>query len=174
MFCGPWTHRPCPTSYLVRFYEDQLSNPHAGEFWTLYGLVLPRGWRVFGSHTFCTKQQGVPAVNALARIKKIRRGFVYTLHRIPVLVVRRGFCPPLYEHTERVRCRFFKVLRPGLCRQWLAHVRVLLLKQAEWGSVDVADCVAAQLEAWFATVPHRDVRWSDYVPERGRYRVCWW
>ncbi len=170
MFCGILPERSCPPLYRVRFYQDQLYNPHAPEYWTLYGLVLP-DWRVFGSPTWSTKERGVPAANALATIKKDRRRFVYSLHRIPVLV---HWARGTYEHTERVRCRFFKVLRPRLCRQWLAHVRVLLLKQAEWGSVDVADCVLAQLGAWFATVPHREVRWSDYVPERGRYRVCWW
>lgn len=168
MFCGPGADR---TFTGKQFFQDQLYNPHGRHFLDLYRVVFAQTrWVVFGSVPLATKNDGVPVATALVRgpARRVRLLLMpYTYHGIPVL----ASCPrPFYDHTEGVRSRFFKVIRARVCRHWLAHVRVLLSK-AEWGSDDVADCVdcvAKELEAWFATVPHREVRWSDFDPESKR------
>jgi glycosyltransferase involved in cell wall biosynthesis len=86
--------------------------------------------------------------------------------------------PIEYTDTLQVRNRVFKVIRAKVCKNWLEYVRLLIVAaMAEmnlWCDDDVANAVLQQLEAWFATVPHKDVRWSNYLNERDKYRVCWW
>jgi hypothetical protein len=153
-----------------QFFQDQLYNPHGRHFLDLYRVVFAQTrWVVFGSFQLITRQHGVPVATALVRgPARLVGSLPYTYHGIPVLA---SWPRPFYDRTEGVRSRFFKVIRVRVCRHWLAHVRVLLCKIC---SPDVADCVAKELEAWFATVPHREVRWSDFDPERLRkpYKVC--
>ncbi len=101
-------------------------------------------------------------------------------HRIPVLACgyySDGYYTfgdeeePAWVHRIRNRC--FKWIRVIVCRQWLERVR-MEIRRAEWCDDVVAHTVIAQLEAWFAAVPHEDVRWSEYDYLFEVYRVKQW
>jgi hypothetical protein len=184
MFCGPralgtgWQggwHAAQNMSRILRFYEDQCYNPHANEYHAIYLAVIPR-WKVFGS---LTGRGSRPVGCFLARhdcrwwqmprpAGWSQRASAY--HQIHVLAsTPRSW----YEDTLKVRCRFFKVIRLHMCKNWLALVRMVIGK-GHWCDEVVAGIVQKQLEAWFATVPHKDVRWSIYAAESRYYRVAWW
>jgi hypothetical protein len=77
-----------------------------------------------------------------------------------------------FDDTLRARNWWYRQIRVSQCQEWLVLVR-LLVNKTHWGNDVVAATVCKQLEAWFATVPHEDVRWANYLGQRG-YRVCWW
>ena len=181
MFCGPPMAAAIPDMLHLRFYEDQLYNVHSREYSELYEDVIPRRWKVWGSltrpvgsnwassflvsHSLCRKWWEIRyrGSNRLGR-----RDCAW--HQMQVLVP--------YPHswandTLHARNYVFKVIRARVCRQWLARVRVHI-GRADWCDDVVAGVVCQQLEAWFARLPHADVRWSTYVEQRRQYRVCWW
>ncbi len=99
-------------------------------------------------------------------------------HRIPVLAF--GHYIDSYVTTgdeptwvRRTRNYVFKIIRVRVCRQWLARVRVEICR-AQWCDDGVADVIIAQLETWFAAVPHEEVQWSVYDDWLRRYRVIQW
>jgi hypothetical protein len=164
----------------LRFYEDQLYNPHASEYYELYKNVTPRGWKVWGSltgrgselsrnfladHSLCRKWWEVKY--KCGRLVAARDS---AYHQIKVLAPA---ATSWYNDTLKVRGWFFKLIRLHVCKNWLALVRVVV-GRAHWCNDLVAGILCKQLEAWFATVPHADVRWSIYVDQRRKYRVCWW
>ena len=182
MFCGP---RAGPYRFDIkldlRFYDDQLYNPHANEYYELYENFTPRGWKVWGSltspagselvrrflssHSLCSKWWDV-------RFQSGRRVGARDCawHQIKVLV---PMPVSWFNDTLHARNYVFKVIRARVCRQWLARVRVHI-GRAPWCDDGVATVIVAQLEAWFAAVPHEEVQWSEYDDWLRRYRVIQW
>jgi len=155
-----------------KFYEHELYNPFAGENDQLYYVFIPPYWDVYCS----TDRDPTSQIrDHVANIYLLLHPISYTrmyewfpFNRIPVTIMSY---PSRYLEEEMVavgmnaRIRMFEIIRKHLCRQWLARVRVELNRSL---SEDVLDLLTAQLEAWFATVPHEDVRFSQ-VDSRGRY-----
>ncbi len=174
-------------SYPRQFYQDQLYNPHAGAdgMRAFYRRVISDHW-VYRSaeNGLLSEIHSFPAFSLLAATHRIpywdRR--VYTtpaFHRIPVLAfgyinsyIRKAIGGEPWW-ARKTRIRVFKVIRVRVCRQWLARVRVHI-GRAPWCDDSVADVIVAQLEAWFAAVPHEEVQWSEYDDWLRRYRVIQW
>jgi hypothetical protein len=184
-----------------RLYQDQLYNPRAGDagMWEFYRRVIADHWMVHrsadnGLPGLCSKISKIyafPAFSFLAAAHRIpdwdRRvyssrtpGTTPAFHRIPVLacghwVVADGVEP---MWARRTRNYVFKAIRARVCRQWLARVRVEIGRAQHmgvfWCKDGVPDVIAAQLEAWFAAVPHEEVQWSEHDDWLGRYRVIQW
>ena len=185
-----------------RFYEDQLYNPEINcdlSMRELYSQTIPLHWRVYCSVVWsvysgearptivdsCVDQfltsgmYYIPGWEHRHRnLHWDRRGCnhtrqPYAWHRIPVLVT--VFHDSWDEPTwcANVRNRVFKVIRVHLCKNWLALMRVVVGKE-DWCDDVVANTISEQLEAWFATVPHQEVQWSEYDDWLSRYRVMQW
>ncbi len=101
-------------------------------------------------------------------------------HCIPVLACGHWHVADCVEPmwARRTRNYVFKMIRARVSRQWLARVRVEIGRAQHMGSFwctdGVPDVIAAQLEAWFAAVPHEEVQWAEYDHWLGRYRVMQW
>ncbi len=187
---------------MLRFYEDQLYNPEINcdlSMRELYSKTFPLHWRVYCSVVWSVYSSEVSSTIVDSSVDQFltsgmyyipgwkhrhdnsnwdRRGYnntrkLYAWHRIPVLCreVHDSWDEPTW--CANVRNRVFKVIRVHLCKNWLALVRVVL-GQADWCKDVVADTIITELEAWFATVPHQEVQWSEYDDWLGRYRVMQW
>jgi hypothetical protein len=173
-----------------QFYQDQLYNPHAGDLgmWDFYQKAIPSLWRVYGSaeNDPVSKIHGSAAFSCLAAAHRLpytwywHPGVLTTpaFHRIPVLACGHyidSYVTSLSEPTwvRSIRIRVFKVIRVHVCRQWLARARIEI-RRADWCDDVIANVIIEQLEAWFATVPHEEVQWSEYDDWLRRFRVIQW
>jgi len=165
---GIFTTRP---GMAKAFICDQLYNPHAGEegMWEFYRLHVQTFFRVFRRVGFVdTRIHSFPAFSFLfASPRWLYRTPAFD--RIPMI----GFAHEMHLRAARWRIRIFKIIRARVCRHWLARVR-LEVCGCEWCDEVVASVIIAQLEAWFATVAHEDVQWSEYDDLQRRYRVIQW
>ncbi len=139
---------------------------YAFHFLAAAGRIPDWDRRVYSSCTAGT-------ITAFHRIPPFHR--IPAFHRIPVLAgghwaLADGDEP---DEARRTRNYVFKMIRARVCRQWLARAR-MEIGRAEWCKDGVPDVIAAQLEAWFAAVPHEEVQWSEYDDGLGRYRVMQW
>jgi len=176
---GVWI--PPTSSFLSvgkAFILDQLYNPHAGEFcrWEFYRVHVQSVFRVFRRVDGFddTRIRSFPVFSFLAASHRLPywHSLVYTtpaFDRIPMI----GFAHEMHLNAADWRIRIFKIIRARVCRQWLARVR-LEVCGCEWCDEVVASVIIAQLEAWFATVAHEDVQWSEYDDLQRRYRVIQW
>ncbi len=171
--------------------------------WDFYRRVIADHWKVHrsadnGLPGLCSNIYAFPAFSFLAAAHRLPWTMqdgdcrLYSsrttpaFHRIPVLA-----CGPWdatdSEHAaepmwaRRARNYVFKILRARLCRQWLARVRLEIgraqhmgVSEIFWCKDGVPDVIAAQLEAWFAAVPHEEVQWSEHDDWLRRYRVTQW
>jgi len=162
------------------FYLDQLYNPHADKLgmFEFYREVIPSHWIVFLS----ADNKRIFSISAFSCLHvshcdhwRVHRTPAF--HRIPVLA-----CGPYTESqktngeplwSRSIRNYVFKVIRVRVCRQWLARARMEIYR-AQWCDHVVADIITAQLEAWFAAVPHEEVKWSEYDDWLRIYRVKQW
>jgi hypothetical protein len=160
---------------LAPFFQDQLYNSHGGEFFWLYHRVIARDYKVWSSGVLHSGKVGsCTAAIFLAHFRgwdkkwsNVRSAY----HQIDVVTPVVGHHE--YTDTLQARNRVFKVIRAKVCKNWLEHVRLLMMA-TYWCDNVVANTVLQQLEAWFATVPHKDVRWSNYLNERAKWKVfCW-
>lgn len=167
----------------MRFYVDQLYNLHAFSSSTVLDNVIPRTHMVWGT---LTGRASRPARLFVASYNHGNAWWEYrcswgrrravTLpawHQVPVLVRGNG---GRFDDTLRARNWWYRQIRVLQCQEWLVLVG-LLVKKTDWGNDVVAKTVCDQLEAWFATVRHEDVRWANCLGFAGaklRYRVCWW
>ena len=169
--------------YTRPFYLDQLYNPHADNLgmFEFYREVIPSHWTVYQSaeNDPVSKIHGLAAFSCLyvSHCTHWRVHRTPAFHRIPVLAAGRyaaGYTTndePMWARI--VRSNVFKIIRVRLCRQWLARVSVEICR-AQWCDYVVADIITAQLEAWFAAVPHEEVQWSEYDDGLRIYRVKQW
>ena len=189
--------------YMRQFYEDQLYNPAIDgdpSMRELYSQTIPLHWRVYCSVVWsvyysealsstivdsCVDKHLTSSAYYIPDWEHRHynsywdsRGYnhtrkLYAWHRIPVLVteIHDSWDEPTW--CANVRNRFFKVIRGHVCKNWLALVRVVV-GRAYWCDKVVGNIISEQLEAWFATVPHQEVQWSEYDDWLRRYRVMQW
>jgi hypothetical protein len=165
---------------LAPFFADQLYNSHAGEFFWLYNRVIAPDYKVWSSGVLHSGKVGsCTAAHFLAhhrwwvKTRRLASNVYSAYHQIDVVTPVVGRHE--YTDTLQARNRVFKFIRAKVCKNWLEYVRLLMMAETNYWCDDVvANTVLQQLEAWFATVPHKDVRWSNYLNERDKYRVCWW
>ncbi len=170
---------------IAPFFQDQLYNRHADEFYRLYQRVVSKDYQVWGcSVLYSGKNRFRTAAMFLAClddwwVQKPRlasNGYI-AYHQLSVL---ESLPSPKKFRIEgkndlKVRNRFFTPIRARALEHWLDYVRLLMTAKTNYWCDDlVARVLQEQLKAWFATVPHKDVRWSIYLNERDKYRVCWW
>lgn len=181
MFVGSTAVR----AYAERFYADQLYNPYADEYYDLFNLLFRDHHKVFGCLTFLTHLMPERASEFLVEGHAAQKVQQYDAQRGCWRCLRAVAYHQIKVFTQIPRARYsdprilkprnfvYNVIRVHQCTWWLEHVRMLIRHQ-HWADDVVIKAIQDQLEAWFKTVSHEDVRFSCYLPgARNSYRVCW-